>query len=95
MIFFLETLADRNFKMTFLARTTFFFGSWICQACEDGKLQSRLVEQQEFDDEVKPAENQELIEKVAKLSIQNQGGKEEEYVTKTEKETDYDFKYQI
>ena len=60
--FFLESSADLDLKMTYLAGTTFIFGSWICKAGGDSKLRTRLREEKEFDDKNNPVE-QELAEK--------------------------------
>jgi len=89
MNFFLESSADLNFKMTFLAGTTFIFGSWICEADSDGGLHTRLQEEKEFDDEVK----YELAEKMTKFSTSDPTQSEEEsgYETDSEKEIQPDF----
>ena len=74
--FFLESSADLNLKMTFSAGTTFVFGSWICEADDDGKLCTRLREENELDDKVE----YELAEKMTKLSTLDPTRNEEEEV---------------
>ena len=82
---------DLNLKMTYPAGTTFVFGSWICEAGGDGKLRTRLREEKEFDDKNNLVE-QELTEKMMKLSTLNptRKGEESGYETDSEKEMEYD-----
>jgi hypothetical protein len=49
--------------------TTFVFGSWICEANGEGKIQSRLAEQTRFDDiKIDDMEELQLAEKLMTLS---------------------------
>jgi hypothetical protein len=41
--------------MFFPAGSTFVFGSWICEADSDGKLQGRLIEDSKHQDMIFPA----------------------------------------
>ena len=39
-------------NMIFSTGSTFIFGSWICEAGDDGKLQSRLLEDSDHHEDV-------------------------------------------
>ena len=94
--FFLESSVDLDLKMAFSAGTTFIFGSWICKADGNGKLQSRLLEEKEFDDKINPIKEKELTEKMAYLSTSEAIQKEEDkYETDTEKETKNEYNSEI
>jgi hypothetical protein len=91
---FFESSADLGIKMSFPTGTTFVFGSWICEADGNGKLQSRLVEESDHEDvKINQMEEQQLVEKMIKLSTSSpsQTDNEEGYETDSEKRTKTDY----
>ena len=79
--------------MCFLTGTTFVFGSWICEADGDGKLQSCLIEESDYEDiKINQMEEQQLVEKMIKLSTSSPSQTDDEgYETdsETKNKTDY------
>ena len=83
--------------MSFSTGKTFVFGSWICEAGGNGKLQSRLIKESDYEDvKIDQMEEQQLIEKMIKLSTSSpsQTDNVEGYETdsETENKTDYNSK---
>ena len=94
---FFESSADLDIKMSFPMGTTFIFRSWICKVDGDGRLQSCLIEKSDYEDvKIDQMEEQQLIEKMIKLSTSSPSrtDKEEGYETdsETENKTDYNSK---
>lgn len=79
--------------MSFLPGTTFVFGSWIYEADGDGKLQSCLLKETELDNVIiSPMEEDQLAQKIAKLSTSDstQRKREDDYKSDLEDETETD-----
>jgi hypothetical protein len=55
--------------MIFLMGSTFIFGSWICEADDDGKLQSRLLEDSDHHEDlsISATTTDQLTERFAQL----------------------------
>jgi hypothetical protein len=57
--------------MIFLMGSTFIFGSWICEADDKGKLQGRLLEDQENQKDLtlSARSTKELTERLSRLAM--------------------------
>jgi hypothetical protein len=68
--FAIESSADHN-NMIFSAGTTFIFGSWICEADDNGKFQSRLMEisKPQASPDISTTMLDQLAEKFSHLSV--------------------------